>query len=116
MPVEGAREKIVGTLATWPEVAQAPHRYGGTEFRYGSREVGHIHGNALVDVPLPKAVRDELIAAREAEPHHILPDSGWVSVWLRAEADIDKALGVLRRSFDLAQAQRERYRSVAAAN
>jgi Family of unknown function (DUF5519) len=27
----------------------------------------------------PKKVRDEMVAAGEAEPHHILPETGWVS-------------------------------------
>jgi Luciferase len=58
---------------TWPEVEQAPHRFGGVEFRLGTRELGHIHGDALVDVPFPRRVRDELVAAGRARAHHVLP-------------------------------------------
>jgi hypothetical protein len=83
-----------------------PHRYGGLEFRLERRELGHIHGDSLVDIPFPKRVRDEIVTAREAEPHHILPNSGWVSLFLRTDADVDRAIHLLERSFSLAQAHR----------
>jgi hypothetical protein len=76
------------------------------EFRLGRRELGHIHGDSLVDIPFPKRVRDEIIAAHEAEPHHILPNSGWVSLFLRTEDDVDRAIRLLKRSFLLAQSHR----------
>lgn len=83
-----------------------PHRFGGVEFRLGRREIGHIHGDSLVDIPFPKRVRDEIVAAQEAEPHHILPNSGWISLFLRAEEDVDRAIRLLERSFLLAHGQR----------
>jgi predicted DNA-binding protein (MmcQ/YjbR family) len=51
-------------------------------------------------------VRNEIVAAGEAEPHHILPNSGWVSVFLRANEDVERAIGLLERSFQLAKARR----------
>ncbi len=41
-----------------------------------------MHGDHLVDIPFPKIVRDELVACGRAVPHHILPQSGWVSIHL----------------------------------
>ena len=38
----------------------------------GKRELGHIHGDRLVDIPFPKPIRDELVNTGQAEPHHIL--------------------------------------------
>jgi hypothetical protein len=76
MPVRGASKRILDTLLTWESVAAQPHRFGGTEFVIGRREIGHIHGDALVDIPFPKKVRDEIVAAGEAQPHHVLPESG----------------------------------------
>lgn len=80
----------------------APHRFGGVEFRLGRRELGHVHGDSLVDIPFPKTVRDEIVAAGEAEPHHILPESGWVSIILRTDHDVERAIDLLRQSFSLA--------------
>jgi hypothetical protein len=76
------------------------------EFRLERRELGHIHGDRVVDIPFPKRVRDEIVAAREAEPHHILPNSGWVTLFLRTDADVDRAIRLLERSFSLAQTHR----------
>ena len=108
MSVQGAHEKIHAAVASWPEVTAHAHRFGGTEFRLGKRELGHIHGDALVDIPFPKKVRDEIIAAGRAEAHHILPESGWVSFYLNKPADLDHALALFKQSYELALAQRSR--------
>ena len=89
-----------------PAVVAAPHRFGGSEFRLGTREIGHIHGDALVDIPFPKKMRDEIVSAGEAEPHHVLPDTGWVSFYLREPADVERAIALLHRSYQVALRQR----------
>jgi hypothetical protein len=33
----------------------------------------------LADLPFPGRIRQELVAAGQASPRHILPKSGWVS-------------------------------------
>jgi hypothetical protein len=108
MSVRGASKQIVDTLLTWEGIEAHPHRFGGTEFRIGKREIGHIHGDSLVDIPFPKKVRDEIVALGGAQPHHILPDSGWVSFYLREEEDIEKAIHLLRRSYGIALKQKSR--------
>jgi hypothetical protein len=100
MAVSGAAERIDAAMRELAGVSAAPHRFGGTEYHVGRREIGHVHGNALVDIPFPKKMREELVAAGRAEPHHILPDSGWVSIWLREAADVDRAVELLRMSFE----------------
>jgi hypothetical protein len=85
MTIRGAPKQIVDILLTWDGIGAHPHRFGGTEFQIGRREIGHTHGDILVDIPFPKKVRDEIVAAGEAEPHHILPEAGWVSYYLRDE-------------------------------
>jgi hypothetical protein len=106
MTVHGASKKIVSALLAWDGVEARPHRFGGTEFRIGRREIGHIHGDWLVDIPFPKKVRDEIVSGGLAEPHHILPESGWVSFYLRIEADIQVAIRLLKRSYEIAMKQR----------
>src|SRR5579864_5702480 len=102
MAVRGAQKRIVSVVSGWDEVEIGPHRYGGLEFRLGNRELGHIHGDALVDIPFPKSVRNEIVAAGEAEPHHILPNSGWISLFLRRAEDVATAIRLLERSLQLA--------------
>ena len=109
MSVDGAKEKIHAALMRWPEVTTHAHRFGGTEYRLGKREIGHVHGDALIDIPFPKRVRDEIVAAGRAQAHHILPESGWVSFYLHAPDDIESGIALLRQSYELALEQRERH-------
>jgi len=109
MAVRGAKKTISEAVTQWPGVTQRPHRFGAVAFFLGERrEVGHIHGDHVVDIPFPVKVRDELIAAGRAERHRFVPDSGAVSVPLRQPEDVARALELLRLSFDLAVAQRAR--------
>jgi Family of unknown function (DUF5519) len=107
MPVSGARDAITAELTAWPGVGARPHRFGGTEFVYGERrEIGHIHGDQLVDIPLPTRLRDELVAAGHAQPHYILPETGWISFYLRHPDDVASAIELFRLSYDVAARQK----------
>jgi len=107
MAVAGAQQIITQALLTWENVQVAPHRFGGVEYRLGSRELGHIHGDHMLDIPFPKKVRDEVVANGQASPHHLLPETGWVSLYLRQPEDVNTAIGLLRRSYQIAIAQRQ---------
>jgi len=91
--------RIAAEVLTWPEVAQQPHRFGGIQFNCRGRELGHLHGDELCDIPLSKALRDEYIASGLAKPHHIFPESGWVTIYLRSDQDVEHALEILRRKY-----------------
>jgi hypothetical protein len=108
MSVSNAQKVITETLLLWEGVSTEPHRFGGVEYRLGTREFGHIHGDHLLDIPFPKKVRDEIVKVALAEPHHILPETGWVSFYLRKEEDVQKAIGLLRRSYEIALKQKQR--------
>ena len=114
MAVVGASQLIYEAVAAWPGVEAHPHRFGGTEYRLGSREIGHIHGDHMVDIPFPKRVREEVVAAGRAERHHLLPETGWVSFYLREPSDVERAVGLFRLSFELALQQKARGRAAIA--
>jgi hypothetical protein len=104
MPATAAR--ITATVTAWEGVESAPHRFGGIEFRVGRRELGHLHGDRIADLPFPRRVRDELIAAGRARPHHVLPDSGWVTTSIASPADAENAIELFRMAYDRARAAR----------
>ena len=108
MSIKGAQEHITKTVTSWEGVAAKPHRFGGVEYAIGKREIGHIHSDHLVDIPFPKKVRDEIVAAGRAQPHHILPDTGWVSFYLREDEDVTKVIELLRENFEIAMRQKLR--------
>ncbi|MGO9971409.1 MAG: luciferase family protein [Solirubrobacteraceae bacterium] len=58
----GAAERITAADGLWPGVQTLPHRFGGVEIRFGHRELGHLQGDRITDLPFPRRLRDELIA------------------------------------------------------
>jgi hypothetical protein len=92
-------EKINKEILSWRGVTTGQHRFGGTEFRVGKREMGHIHGDKLADLPFPMQVRNQLIESGRALPHHILPESGWVSKWIRNEEDVSEVVELFRMQY-----------------
>ena len=97
---ENFGDRIAREVASWPGVTPAPHRFGGTEFRLGRRELGHLHGDGLADLPFPVKIREQLVRDKKAEPHHILPESGWVSYRIRTEAHVAGAIELFRLNYD----------------
>ncbi len=65
----------------WPGVTSAPGRFGAVAFRYGKREIGHIHRDRIADLPVAKKVREDLLLKGRASPPgwgerlHKLPDT-----------------------------------------
>jgi hypothetical protein len=97
---ESIQQAIVRQVLSWPGVTSGRHRFGGVELRYGRRELGHVHGNRLVDLPFPLLIRDTLVAQGKVEPHHIYPESGWVSFFIRDESDIPRVVELFRLNYD----------------
>src|SRR5260370_10762855 len=90
MAVSGAKERIDAAVQGWPGITSQPHRFGGTEYCLGRREIGHVHGDSLVDIPFPKTVRHELVPGGGAEPHHILPAVGCARIHPCQIADLHR--------------------------
>lgn len=99
-PTIKINEAIERELLSWPDVTVGQHRFGGREFRVGKREIGHLHGSAVADLPFARATRDELISSGKVSPHHHVPDSGWVSFYFHGEEDIPFALALFRRNYE----------------
>ncbi|ELZ71120.1 hypothetical protein C5B91_05885 [Haloferax sp. Atlit-10N] len=92
-------DRIVSRVSRWPGVETAPHRFGGTEFLVAGREIGHVHDAGVVDLALTKRARDVLLTDGLADPHHVLPDSAWVTYRVRSAADVPGAMRLLRLAY-----------------
>ena len=93
-------DAIVREVSSWPGVTVGRHRFGGTELRFGRRELGHLHGSRLADLPFPLLVRNDLVDSGRAEPHHIHPDSGWISYFIRDEGDVAHVIALFRLNYE----------------
>lgn len=102
VPIQRASETIRKNVLSWSGVTGHPHRFGGMEYWLGRREIGHIHGDYLVYIPFPLGVRNQLVAEGRAEPHHVLPKSGWVTFYIKHSSDVERAVALLGLSFELA--------------
>ncbi|MBW7453224.1 luciferase family protein [Paenibacillus sepulcri] len=91
---------LTDELLSWAGVTVQPHRFGGIEFQLEGKEIGHLHDDRLFDLLLPKAERDVWIRAGKAEPHHIYPESGWISIYMRTEEDIAHAIEIARAKYE----------------
>ena len=97
---ESIHERIVREVSAWPGVTTTEHRFGGVEFRVGRRELGHLHGNRLADLPFPVHVRERLVAEGKASHHHVLPQSGWVSCYIRDSGDVARVVELFRLNYE----------------
>ena len=102
MAVSHAQERIATEVSSWSEVVSAPHRFGGVEFRVGKRELGHIHGDYQADIAFPMETRNRLVAQGKAEPHHVLPKSGWITFRFHTDSDVESAIELFKLSYDIA--------------
>ena len=92
-------KKLEEEISTWPHISVHPHRFGATEFRFGSAEVGHVHTGGIADIPFPRSVRDALLAEGLAEGHRWVPNSGWITFHVRNEKDLHHAVWLMRLSY-----------------
>jgi Family of unknown function (DUF5519) len=99
-------EHIAEVVQAWPGVEALPHRFGGVEFRLGRRELGHLHGDRIADLPFPRRVRDELIADGRARPHHVLPESGWITVSIGTPEEAERTIELFRMAYERASRAR----------
>jgi Family of unknown function (DUF5519) len=93
-------DRIRRAVTAWPGITTASGEYGETDFVVSGRSIGHVHGGHQADIPFPRRIRDELVAAGRTGPHHVHPDSGWTTLYIRTDADADEAVALLRINYD----------------
>jgi hypothetical protein len=96
----GRGERIIAAITAWPGVTTRTGRFAETEFVVGGRMIGHVHGDRQADIPYPRRLRDELVAAGRTGPHHIHPDSTWTTRYIESDDDIDEVVDLIRINYD----------------
>jgi hypothetical protein len=80
-----------------PQVSLGLHRFGGIGFFHGGKEMGHIHGNGLLDCFVGRENRDSLLRASDGvTAHHVFPTSGWISFFVKDRDDVERAFELIQ--------------------
>ncbi|MDP8946920.1 MAG: DUF5519 family protein [Actinomycetota bacterium] len=80
-----------------------------TVYRFGRRQIGHIHDTGVADLTFPRKIHDELISDGRAKPH----GAGFadvVSYYIREPKDVSRVVDLFRMSYERARVAAERRR------
>ena len=78
-----------------------------TVYRFGRRQIGHVHDTGVADLAFPKGIHDRLISEGRARPHGA-GFSGVVSYHVRGPTDVPEVVKLFRMSYDRAREAAER--------
>ncbi len=96
-------ERIIKEALSWPGVYLTEGHFGSVALRVGRHELGHVHGDAVADLPLPPNLGEQLRKDGVEAEHD---DSGWVTIPLETEERGQRVVALLRDSYVRAQARR----------
>ena len=100
-------------ILSWPGVSKQTFAGGqgqggfrvppATMYRFGKKELGHIHVTGEADLPFPRKTHAELIAAGRAKPHGA-GFAGVVTYTIRSAEDVPAVVELFRMNYDRAKA------------
>ena len=94
-------ESLQDWILQLPNVTQAPHRLGGTEFQVHGLEFMHTHGTLHLDIRLSREDQQKMLEEGKAEPHSFVHhQAGWVRFRIRSEGDVETAKELIRLAYD----------------
>src|SRR5918992_1901095 len=99
----------------WPGVTSEPGRFGAVAFRYGKREIGHIHRDRIADLPVTTEMRESILSKGRARPHRA-GVKGYISYPVEDQKDVSVVLEILGANYDRAEAAAERKREAVGEN
>lgn len=109
--------EVLGWPGVSKETAKGGQGQGGfwvppaTVYRFGRRQLGHIHDTGVADLMFTREIHDELISDGRAKPH-AAGFAGVVSYHVRELGDVPGAVELFRMSYDRAKASAERRAAV----
>ena len=99
MPQESVAARIQREVGSWPDVRVDAYAHGMVFFHVGRREIGHLHGDRLADLPVPVRIREQLVAAGKASLHYLHPTTGWISYYIKSEQDVEPVIELFRLNY-----------------
>lgn len=94
-------DEIEKEVLSWENNTVHLHKYGGIQFDYFGKEIGHIHSNGLLDMLLSRKIKAQLMAEGRIQDHHSFNNTGWISFYMRTSEDKDYAIALLRLGYGM---------------
>src|SRR5579872_3776808 len=99
--IRSASEQITEAVTAWRGVEAGPGRRGEFAFRFGRRELGHLHGDHAAHFVFPRRLWLELEREGQIVPHPVFPGrQGPAARLIESEADVEDVIGLLRLNYD----------------
>ena len=95
-----AIQEVEDEISTWNGITCSLHKFGGLQFNYRGKEIGHIHSNGVLDILFDRKTKNLLILQGRVEEHHSFSQSGWTTFYISNESDIRKVIALLKESYE----------------
>ncbi len=96
---------MINELKEWllqlPDVVEAQHSFGGTEYQVNSRQFMHNHGPKYFDIHLSREDQERVLREGKAERHRFTPArAGWVTFQIRSDKDVETAKELITLAYN----------------
>ena len=98
--MESVVQQIHREVGSWPGVEAQAYRGGMIFFHVGRREIGHLHGSRMADLPFPVRIREKLVAEGKADLHYLHPTTGWLTYYFQGEGDFEAITELFRLNYE----------------
>lgn len=92
-------DELEAEVLGWDNTSIGLHKYGGTQYNYKGKEIGHIHSNGILDIRLSRKIKNQLMAEGRIDNHHIFENTGWISFYIRHQSDNAYAKKLLKIAY-----------------
>lgn len=93
------QDELETEILSWKGTSTSLHKYGGLQFNFKGKELGHLHSNGLLDVLYSRAIKQQLLDDGRVESHHVFKESGWISFYITNQSDRNYAIKLLRIAY-----------------
>lgn len=93
-------DAIEDAVLQLPDTDIQLHKYGGTQFNYRDKELAHLHSNGLLDILFSQKLKKQLLHEGRIQDHHVFEKSGWISFYIKNEADVAYAIDLLKLAYN----------------
>jgi Family of unknown function (DUF5519) len=104
--------EVMNEVRRWPGVELRQHATAvagetdGVEFRLFGRQIGHVHHDCALHLPLTKALKEQVVGEQLAQPLAAAPTSAWAMFSPLTASDAKQAIWLLRLNYIRLRRQR----------